>query len=40
MAGEEMSQDDILNATVDRGGEEQDRDPEGHHGRQEQTYLN
>ena len=40
MIMEEKSKIEILKATVDRGGEEQDRDLEGHSGRQEQTYLN
>ena len=40
ITGEEKSQTDILKATVDSGGEEQDRDADGHGGRQEQTYLN
>ena len=40
MIGEEESNIDILKATVNRCGEEQDRDPEGHSGRQEQTDLN
>ena len=40
MTGEEQSKIEILKATVDRGREEQDRDPEGHGGRHERTYFN
>ena len=39
MSGQEKSKIEILKATVNRGGEEQDRDPEGHGGRQEHTYF-
>ena len=38
MSGQEKSKIEILKATVNRGGEEQDRDPEGHGGRQEQIF--